>query len=65
MVLYAKIEYIDLENDYGHEVAGIRATCPKCLHTTESYGDGSSSIRRCLVLLKEECGCATYFIGKE
>ena len=37
------------------DIPGIEATCTKCGHTTESYGQESVSIRRCLVLLREEC----------
>jgi len=49
------IEEVVLENEYGKEVAGVRATCSRCDHTTESYGTGEGSRTRCLVLLREEC----------
>ena len=45
---------VELEGDYG-EVAGIRATCGKCGHTTESFGTSDRSTKRCLVLMREEC----------
>jgi hypothetical protein len=34
---------------------GVQATCSRCNHATESYGTDSPSIRRCLVLMREEC----------
>jgi len=50
----ATIEEVELDGDYG-EIPSVEATCTKCGHTTESYGQESASIRRCLVLLREEC----------
>jgi len=60
-VLYAKIDYYSERNDYGTDTDCVRATCPNCLQSTESYGDGDSSIKRCLVLLQQQCGCAEFF----
>jgi hypothetical protein len=51
----ASIHETLLTNDEGREVEGVTATCSRCGHTTESFGTGSNSIRRCLVLLREEC----------
>jgi hypothetical protein len=41
-------------------VPSVQATCPRCGHTTESYGTSEASIRRCLVLLHEECPADEY-----
>ncbi len=49
------IGYVELENEDGYEVEGVCATCPRCGHETESYGTSGASVRRCLVLLREEC----------
>jgi len=49
------IDQIDMENDEGRTVDGVQATCGLCDHQTESFGTGSASVRRCLVLLREEC----------
>lgn len=46
---------IDMEDDRGKSVPGVRAECEECEHATESYGTGSGSIKRCLALLREEC----------
>jgi len=49
------IEETELENDRGHSVPGVCATCGECGHTTESFGVGPASRRRCLVLMREQC----------
>lgn len=50
-----EIEETTLEGDYGNEVEAVVATCMRCGHTTESYGTAEGSIKRCLVLMREEC----------
>lgn len=50
-----KIEEVELETDSGRMILGVRATCTKCDHTTESFGTSEASIKRCLVLMREEC----------
>ena len=49
------IDQIDMENDEGRRIDGVQATCGLCGHQTESFGTSSISVRRCLVLLHEEC----------
>lgn len=49
-----EIETVELEGDHGM-VDGVKATCSKCGHTTESFGTSDRSVRRCLVLMREEC----------
>lgn len=51
----ATIERIELETDEGRIVPSVRATCSQCDEQTESFGRDIKSIRRCLVLLKENC----------
>lgn len=36
---------------------GVAAECLQCNHVTESFGTSEKSIRRCLVLMREECPC--------
>jgi hypothetical protein len=55
MKIKATISYVDLENDRGYDVEGVRVTCERCGHETESFGTSQASIKRCLVLLREEC----------
>jgi ribosomal protein S27E len=33
----------------------VTAECGRCGHETTSFGTSDASIRRCLVLLREEC----------
>lgn len=57
----------ELENDEGHPIDGVEATCGKCNHTTTSFGTGEASIRRCLALLSEECpeGEQNYYVSED
>jgi hypothetical protein len=45
----------DIEDGDGGERKGVRATCSRCDHVTESFGVGSKSRIRCILLMKEEC----------
>lgn len=60
------IAYIDLPGDYA-PVPSVCAKCPVCGHETESYGQHSASIRRCLAVMREECPrqCAHYYVADE
>lgn len=49
------IEESLLENESGQEVEGITARCSRCDHETESFGTSERSVKRCLVLMREEC----------
>jgi hypothetical protein len=55
MKVLSAIDTIELENDTGRLIESVSATCSRCGHATESFGTSDSSIRRCLVLLREEC----------
>jgi hypothetical protein len=64
MRISCTVEEMELEGDYG-EVPSVCATCSRCGHTTESYGDSDASIRRCLVLMRQECpqGESNYYVN--
>lgn len=49
------VEETDVETDSGYVIEGIRATCSKCGHETESGGTSDESVRRCLALMRQEC----------
>ena len=49
------IEHSSDINDDGIEVPCIIATCQKCGHETQSFGDSEASIKKCLVLMRDEC----------
>jgi hypothetical protein len=59
MRVACEIEYTTLlgESESGDEIEidGVTAACPRCDHTTEAYGTGGASIRRCLATLREQC----------
>jgi hypothetical protein len=55
MKVNCDIEEVELEDDRGQMRPGVRATCSRCDHQTESFGTGEKSRKRCLVLLREEC----------
>lgn len=43
----------EVETADGYE--GVEATCSRCGHTEESNGTGEGSVKRCLVMLRENC----------
>lgn len=54
MRVQCEIEHIELEGDHA-PIDSVRATCSRCGWETESYGTSDASIKRCLVLMREEC----------
>ncbi len=44
-----------LIDDNGREQPGVEVTCTRCDHVTQSFGTSEKSVKRCLVLLREEC----------
>jgi hypothetical protein len=50
------VSYEDLESDDGlRTIPGVVVTCTECDHAEEAYGTTDRSIRRCLVLMRENC----------
>lgn len=60
-----EVSYDTTENDEGHEVDCTVVTCGRCGHSTTSFGTGEGSMKRCLVLLREECpqGETNFYVG--
>lgn len=54
MRVTCQVEEIELEGDY-EMIASVCVTCDRCGHEAEAYGTSGRSIRRCLVMLREEC----------
>jgi len=50
-----EVEEVDVPKENGRTIPGVRVTCGECGHSTESFGTGDGSIKRCLILLREEC----------
>jgi hypothetical protein len=55
MKVQCEVVEVDLENDEGRDVPSVAAECSRCGHSTESFGTDGASVRRCLVLMREEC----------
>lgn len=49
------VDYTTEENDDGREQACVVVTCGECGHREQSWGEGPRSVKRCLVLLRENC----------
>jgi len=67
MTVNCEVEEFEAENDAGRLIPSVRVTCGRCGHETESYGIEGPSIRRCLVLLREECpaGQDNFYVTEE
>lgn len=55
MTIECDIEEEEIEDSEGVMVPGVIATCSECGHSTQSFGTGESSIKRCLVLMRKNC----------
>lgn len=56
MRVTANVAYVMLPSEKAmRDLPGVRATCSRCGHTTESFGEDSGSVKRCLAMLNEEC----------
>lgn len=54
MRVLCSVSEIDMEGDHG-DVQGICVRCNRCEHEVEVYGTSDRSVRRGLVMLREEC----------
>ncbi len=54
MKIRCQVDEVEMEGDFG-PVDGVVAQCTRCGHETESFGTSDASVRRCLVLMREEC----------
>jgi hypothetical protein len=54
MRVSCEIVEVTLDGDYS-EVESVEAICSRCDHSEQSYGTGDDSVRRCLVMLRENC----------
>jgi hypothetical protein len=62
-----EVEEVNLQNEKGYLAPGVRVTCGRCGHETESFGTSEVSIRRCLALLREECpeGESNFYVSED
>jgi hypothetical protein len=54
MRVECEVEEAELEGDYG-PVDGLCVRCGRCDHEVEVFGTSGRSVRRALVMLREEC----------
>lgn len=60
-----EFEEVTLRNEEtGLPQKSVRATCPECGESEESYGTGPKSRMRCLLRLKENCSETDAHTGK-
>lgn len=50
-----QIERVPLYNAANRQVFGVEATCSRCDHVTQCFGTSSRSVRRALVMMREDC----------
>lgn len=55
MKIPCELDFTTNPNHRGILVDCVIAVCTRCEHTTESFGTHDASIKRCLVLMREEC----------
>lgn len=67
MRVEAEIEQVEIEDENGRMQDGVCATCSLCGHAAESFGTSEASVKRCLVLLREECPRdeKNFYVGEE
>lgn len=67
MRVVCEVRVVTLGNEDGREVDGVCATCGRCEHETSSFGTGEASVKRCLVLLREECpdGESNFYVADD
>ena len=65
--VHCTVDLIEIQNERGNMIPGVSVTCPKCGHATESFGTSERSIKRCLVMMREECpkGEKNYYVADE
>jgi hypothetical protein len=65
MQVEVEVRQIQMQGDYC-EVDAVQAACRRCGHCVESFGTSDRSIRRCLVLLREECpnGGSNFYVER-
>lgn len=55
MKVECQIKRDTIHDEHGRLIEGVVATCDRCGHRTECSGTTERSIRRALVLMRQEC----------
>ena len=59
------VEYTEIEKERGFPVDGVVVTCSRCEKSAESFGQTEASVKRCFVLLKEDCDESNFYYADE
>lgn len=62
MRVECSVDFIEIEDEKGRSVEGVKVTCGKCDATQESFGTGDSSVKRCFALLRENCDEKHFYV---
>lgn len=67
MKVPCEIRLVELDGDGGATVESVEATCPECDHCETAYGTGEASVKRALVMLRENCprGMSNFYFQDE
>lgn len=49
------VEQVEIENDEGRLIESVEVTCGRCGRKEQSFGTSDRSVRRCAILLRENC----------
>lgn len=67
MRVRCEVEEVDMEGEYGGEMPGVCVRCTRCGHEADVYGTSDRSVRRGLVMLRDECpnGESNFYVAEE
>jgi len=62
-----EVNYEEIEDEDGRKGDGVIVTCGECGMSQQSFGTSERSVRRCLVLLRENCSMAetNFYVAPE
>lgn len=55
MRVFCDVDISEVQKEDGRMAPGVTVTCGRCQHAVSSFGTTDRSVRRCFMLLKEEC----------
>lgn len=66
MRVACEVVEVELEGDYA-SIEGLCVSCSRCYHEVEVYGTSGRSVRRAMVMLREECprGEANWYAAED
>lgn len=64
MNVLCEVEETELEGTHG-PVPGVVVTCTRCEVSVKSFGTSPASVRRCFILLREQCDEENYYYSDD